>query len=371
MGQNPDVTVVGGGVIGCAVAYELGRRGASVLVVERRDIGRGATQASAGMLAPFVETHHPGPLRALGVRSLELYDAFIADLASDSDGVVPYERTGTLEVATDDASMAELEASSRQLTAEGVDCQLLGPDETRAAEPCLASAVQGALLVPTQGFVGAVALTDALRQAATRHGVTFSAPSVASSVRPVNGHVELDIDGTRVRSRTVVIAAGSWSGCIETTGVTAVPVRPVRGQLIRLAWTGAPLSRVIFAPDCYVVPWRDGVVLVGATVEEVGFDERATVEGVAGLLEAVGAVLPASRSAGFDAVRVGLRPGTPDALPLLGPSPGSPNLVFATGHYRNGVLLAPVTARLIADLVLDGTEDQLLRSFAPARFVET
>ena len=149
---------------------------------------------------------------------------------------------------------------------------------------------------------------------------------------------------------------------------SALPVWPVRGQLLHLNWTGNPLARVVWCPRCYVVPWSDGSVLVGATVEHVGFDERATVAGVAALAEAVSGVLPDARNAGFEAVRVGLRPGTPDDLPVVGRSASTPRLVYATGHYRNGVLLAPLTARLVADLVLDGREDPLLAAVAPARF---
>ena len=364
----PDVTVVGAGVIGCAVAYELGRRGASVLVVERRGVGQGATQASAGMLAPFIEAQHPGPMRALGVRSLELYDAFVADVTGDSRAEVPYDRSGTIEVATEAASMTALETAATRLREDGVEHRLLGPDEAREAEPHLAAGVLGGLLLPSQGFVAAAALTGALREAAARHGVTFRTGATAAAVKAADRGVELEVDGAPVRTGTVVMAAGSWSGRLDLGAGGSVPVRPVRGQLVRLVWRGTPLTRVVFAPRCYVVPWRDGVVLVGATVEEAGFDEGATVDGVAGLLDAVVALLPAARTAGFEGVRVGLRPSTPDALPVLGRWPAAPNVVFATGHYRNGVLLAPITARLIADLVLDGREDRLLRSFAPTRF---
>ena len=164
------VTVVGGGVIGCAVAYELGRRGLEVRVLERRGVGLGATQASAGMLAPFIEAEHAGPLRRLGSRSLELYDQFVADVVGASGDSVPYDRCGTIEVATDSVTLARLERSASELTMAGVGCRLVGGSEAVDDEPHLSRHVAGALLVPSHGFVGAAPLTAALRRAAARHG---------------------------------------------------------------------------------------------------------------------------------------------------------------------------------------------------------
>ncbi|HJN42745.1 MAG: glycine oxidase ThiO [Vicinamibacterales bacterium] len=363
-----DITIVGAGVIGCAVAYELGRCGAAVRVLESRDVGLGATQASAGVLAPYIEAHHPGPLRALGLRSLDMYDAFVADVVADSGKVVPYERTGTLEVATDDASLTRLEQTRQGLASAGVACRMLSQTEARVAEPHLGESVRGALLLPSQGFVGAAALTAALRRAGARHGVSFLTSHAASRLSVADGEIEIETAQGTVTSDAVVLAAGSWTGRVAVAGGAPLPVRPVRGQLLRLLWPGTRLARVIWSSLCYVVPWHDGSVLVGATVEEVGFDEGATVAGVTSLLDGVGNLLPATRDAGFDEVRVGLRPGTPDDLPIVGWSSAVPHLVYATGHYRNGVLLAPLTARLVADLVLDGRIDPLLEAVAPGRF---
>ncbi|MGH9311685.1 MAG: FAD-dependent oxidoreductase, partial [Vicinamibacterales bacterium] len=142
----------------------------------------------------------------------------------------------------------------------------------------------------------------------------------------------------------------------------------VRGQLLRLAWPRAPLARIVWGPRCYLVPRRDGTLLVGATVEEVGFDERATVAGVRDLMDAACEILPDAWRAGFKEARVGLRPATPDGLPVIGRSPGLDGVLYATGHYRNGVLLAPITAALVADLVLEGRTDPILDAFSPGRF---
>jgi glycine oxidase len=167
------------------------------------------------------------------------------------------------------------------------------------------------------------------------------------------------------------MAAGSWSGQIEIAGVAArVPVRPVRGQLLHLAWNGPPLRRITWSERCYLVPWEDGRLLVGATVEDVGFDERTTAAGVRDLIEAACEIVPHARTAGFLAAKAGLRPATPDGLPMIGASGVIPNLMYATGHYRSGVLLAPLTAELVADAMLEDLIDPVLAITSPQRFGE-
>ena len=183
-------------------------------------------------------------------------------------------------------------------------------------------------------------------------------------------HALVETEKGSLTSGAVVLAAGSWSGTIDVEGVAArAPVRPVRGQLLSLAWPGAPPRRVLWSDRCYLVPWDDGTVLVGATAEEAGFDERATVAGVRDLLDAACDLVPHAWTAGFNGARVGLRPATPDGLPIIGRSRVLPNLMYATGHFRNGVLLAPLTAQLVADALLEDRVDPLIDDrFSPARF---
>jgi glycine oxidase len=171
----------------------------------------------------------------------------------------------------------------------------------------------------------------------------------------------------RHEADAVVLAAGCWSGQVGGAGA-AVPARPVRGQLVHARFDSPPLDRIVWGPECYLVPWRDGTLLVGATVEDAGFDERPTVEGVRGMLEGARRLLPGVDRARFDGVRVGLRPASGDDLPLIGPSSTMPRVFHASGHYRNGILLAPLTAALVADLVLDGREAPALAATRPARF---
>jgi glycine/D-amino acid oxidase-like deaminating enzyme len=263
----------------------------------------GATQASAGVLAPYIETNETSPLLALTVRSLQLFDDFVARVSDDARTPVLYHRTGTLAVAA------------------------------RAS---------GAQLVEA---------------------------SHVRSIARVSGCLTIETDRGALTGNSVVLAAGSWSGEIPVEGhATRLPVRPVRGQLLSIGWRGTPLRRVTWSSRCYLVPWDDATVLVGATVEEAGFDERVTVAGARDLLEGVCDIAPHAWTAGFLGARVGLRPATPDNLPIIGASCDEPNLMYATGHYRNGVLLAPLTATLVADAILENRFDPALATVSPARF---
>ena len=354
MSGGKDVVVIGAGIIGCAVARELARRGASVRLFEARTIGAGATQASAGILAPYIEAHERGPLFELGLRSLEMYDAFVADVSTESGLDIEYRRCGTLEVATDAATATRLRAAAATEPA----LQWLDPVAARGREAALATSIEGASLASAHGYVAVPPLMDALSWAALRHGVQIEAAHRVTSIRVRSAGVTIDTeDGTSWAADSVVIAAGSWSGQLHLEDTAASAVRPVRGQLLRLHWRGAPLEHILWGPDCYVVPWRNNTVLVGATVEDVGFDERTTAAGVRDLLDGVCELLPEAWRATFIEARVGLRPATPSGLPLLGPSQHSDRIVYATGHYRNGVLLAPLTAHVIAEFIVGGVAD--------------
>ncbi len=354
-------------MIGCSIGYELARRGAAVTIVDPRPVGGGATQASAGMLVPYHEAEHAGPFLTLAERSLELYDSFIERLIADVPDVeIDYARTGTLEVALDDAAAVALDRQAAAHKAAGVECRRLDGAAACAMEPQLTSDVAGALFVPSHGFVAQEVLTDALARAAIVRGAAVLSRTVCG-VRRTGTTLIADTDKGPLESDRVVVAAGSWSAQVRVQGELP-PLRPIRGQLLRLEWPRAPLARIVWGPRCYLVPRRDGTLLVGATVEDVGFDERATVAAVRDLMDAVCEVLPDGWRAGFKEARVGLRPATPDGLPILGPSAALEGVVYATGHYRNGVLLAPITAALVADLVLEGHLDPLIEAFSPGRF---
>jgi glycine oxidase len=345
--RDGDVIVVGAGIVGLAVARELSRRGARTVIFEARTAGAGATQASAGVLAPYIEAPAEGPLHALTVRSLAMYDEFIADVVRVAGTPVEYRRCGTLEVAADATSVARLVALGRWVQTTGVEARWLNAAEVSRLEPALGG-TKGALLVPSHGYVRASQLTTALLAAARCHGTVFHSERRVDGIAFDGDDVTVTAGGESYRARSLVIAAGSWSGVLA--GATAV--KPIRGQLLQLRWTGPPITHVLWGESCYIVPWVDGMLLVGATVEDVGFDERVTVSGMHTLLAAASALLPAVGEATFVEARVGLRPATPSGLPIIARSTEHHSVVYATGHYRNGILLAPLTAHLVADLVL-------------------
>lgn len=366
--RSSDIVVVGAGIVGAAVAYELTRRGASVSIVDARVPGAGATQASGGMLAPYTEAAEGGPLLTLGARSRGLFRSLVDDVHADSGIEVNYRESGSLHVAHVDATLEHFDLMCTTLAALGVPATRLSAADVRAHEPHLAGDVRGGLLLPSQAVVSAPELTRALIAAAQRRGATLLEPSRVLSICSRSNGIVVDTDRGRIGAEAVVLAAGAWSKSIKVEGADPLPLTPIRGQLLHLGWNGTPVSRITWDERCYAVPWQDGTLLVGATLEDVGFDERTTVAGVKGLLEAVCDLLPHAATAHLASARSGLRPATPDQLPVVGWSSAVPRLMYATGHYRNGVLLAPLTAQIVADAVIDGRRDPAFDLTDPSRF---
>jgi glycine oxidase len=348
MPRDCDVVVVGAGIIGCAIAREVARSKLRTCILDARDVGAGATRASAGMLVPYIEAPDDGGLLTLAVRSFALYDDFIADLRSEG-AEVEYRRCGTLQIAPDRAAAAQLSAQASWIQSEGIEARWLTASEAAAIEPSV-HAPEGALLVPTHGYVRAEQLTTVLLESAKRHGADFFPHQHVQQIAYDGVRVSVTAGEVTYRAPTIVVAAGSWSSLVIHDGP---PVSPVRGQLVRLRWQGPPIGHVLWRGHSYIVPWLDGTLLVGATMEEVGFDERATAAGVAMLLDAARALLPDADSATFLEARAGLRPCTPTGLPIIARAPEHPSVIYATGHHRNGILLAPLTAKLVKELILN------------------
>lgn len=355
--------MIGAGIVGAAIAHELASRGAGVRLVDTRGVGRGATAATAGILAPYIEGHHP-TLRNLAVCSLSLYDEFVRRVEADSRYKVEYERCGTLQVACSEEEMAVLVSVASGLEAAGVAHSLLDRKDVAQVEPAISPKAACGLLVPSHGYVAAPALTQAVVHAALARGALFTGAQV-SDIRSRHGRVEAIAGREVLGGDAVVVAAGSWSSCIGAAPNEAV--RPIRGQLLHLRAAPRVMSRIVWGAHCYLVPWQDGTILAGATVEDVGFDERSTAEGVLQLLGAAVDLVPALGRAELREVRVGLRPMIADELPAIGPSSTMPGVYYATGHYRNGVLLAPLTAVAMADLVLEGRQRPELALVRPGR----
>jgi glycine oxidase len=373
---HADVVVVGGGVIGCAIARELALRGPSVVVVERDSPGRRATWAAAGMLSPLGEAGTAGPFLDLADESLRRYASFTQALREESGIDVEYRTNGKLHVALDGAD-EPVAALAAEPAAKRFDVRLLDAAAARILEPALSDRVSSALLVGRDHRVNNRLLAQALLASATAAGAAFrTANPVASLVtrHGIAAGVRL-ASGETIDCESVVLAAGAWSGQIE--GLPRVlPIRPVKGQMFAVdarlrSGDGPgrqPLERVIYTADCYVIPREDGRLLVGATVEDVGFRKGATPRGMSGLMAAATAVLPMVADLPLVETWAGFRPMTPDGLPILGQDPSLAGLYYATGHFRNGILLAPVTAAALADLVTGRTPAVPLEPFRPDRF---
>jgi len=362
----PDVLIIGAGIVGCAAGEALTHQGASVGFIDPRGVGLGATQASAGMLTPYTEGLHHPVLEALGLRSLWLWDAFVDRLF---DGRIPghiYARRGSLDIAMDDTEAAELQTLAHAHEARGVASRYLKGGDAKQLERDVTADCVGALLIPAHGYANAPAVTGALWRACESRGAQVTRASV-HRIQPTANGLTVQTSEGRLSAPTVVLAAGSWVGQIAIDDVDPLPVNPVRGQLLYLKWPEPALSHIVWGSRCYAVPWPDGTLLVGATLEDVGFDARATVAGVRDLLDSVCELLPRAWQAGFLGARVGLRPGSPDALPIIGRSSRVRGLVYATGHYRNGVLLAPLTADLIAQIIRGDESDPALPLVSPSR----
>ena len=347
-----NVAIVGAGIIGCAVAHELASRGARVTVFDRRGVARGASWASAGVLAPWIEAHERGPLLEMCAESLSLYDDFVDRVRADGGAPFEYARPGTLEVAFTQDQADALQRTGRALTQGGVRAAWLDAADARAVEPSISEHALGALRIDDHGFAEMPALVDAIGVAARMRGAAFHAPVDITKIEHAHGGaVRLHTSTAPATFDHVVICSGSWANRLRMGGPD---VRPVKGQLVRLKFEAPPATRVLWSASCYMVPWQDGTLLVGATMEDVGFDERVTSEAVSSLLEAAAHLLPSTRQASFLEARAGLRPAVAgdDGRPFIGAAPNVANVTLAVGHFRNGVLLAPLTARLVARMVL-------------------
>lgn len=362
--------MVGGGVIGAACAFALAREGLAVTLLERDALAAHASGAAAGMLAPIGELEREPAALALGLSSLALFPALVRELGELS-GIDPQHATsGILRVARSEEEARTLAARARELPDLGLEW--LDAAAARELEPALAPQLHGALLSPREGQVASALLVRALARAAGRLGARIETGA------PVHGLVR---EGTRVRGvrtaagerpcRHVVLCAGAWTPAAAAwlDSAAAPAIEPVRGQILALDPVGAPPRHVVWGGSVYLVPRRDGSLVVGATEEHVGFDCRTTAQGVGELLAAAPRLVPGLAAAGFRGAWAGLRPATPDRLPLVGPWPGAEGLVLAAGHHRSGVLLAPRTAQLVADCVLGKELPAEAHLFRPERFL--
>jgi glycine oxidase len=363
-----DVAIIGGGIMGSAVALRLAQRGIGVTVIERGIPGAEASSAAAGILGPQMEAEGPGPLLELGLKSRALYPALAAELRELTGIDVGYDRSGVLAVAFDEAGEAALSSRRAWQLGRGLRVESLSGEAARAREPALSPAVRAALAFTDDAQVVARELARAFSQAAAGAGARFLTGRYVRRVLVDKGSVTgVELDGDVLPAGVVVVAAGSWSGLVEGAGVPPTVVRPARGQLVSIE-TRPPLFRhVVSAPGGYLVPRRDGTVLAGSTVEMAGFRKEVTVGGLAAILTLARTVIPALADAPVTGSWSNFRPFTEDHLPVLGATRVR-GLVLATGHFRNGILLAPITAQAIAELIATGQASIDLAPFAIERF---
>ena len=377
-----DVLIIGGGVIGLAIGWRAAQRGLRVAVADP-DPGRGASHAAAGMLTPVAEAAYAErELFERGQQSLARYPAFVAELADETGLAVGFRQSGTLLVGYDADDMAAINEHAILRQTFGVTSQRLSGRECRKAEPLLGPSISGGLLVDDDASVDPRLLTEALLAAVQKAGaVHLRERAVRLRTAGDRATGAQLADGSTVSAAQVVLSAGWASASLAglPDGV-APPVRPVKGQIVRLRPTPATLAAGLPAAlinrtvrglsqgsSVYLVPRASGELVLGATQEEMGPDTTVTAGGVWQLLRDARAIVPGITELELAEAVAGLRPGTPDNAPVLGAS-DLPGLIVATGHFRSGVLLAPVTADLIAELLVTGTGAAAAAPFRPQRF---
>jgi glycine oxidase len=378
---DADVLIIGGGVIGLSIGWRAAQQGLRIVIVDAHP-GQGATHAAAGMLTPIAEAAYAErEIFALGQNSLRRYPAFIAELESVTGLPTGFRQTGTLQVAFDSDDLAMLAELQVLQATFGVHLRKLAARECRDAEPMLDPSVRGGLLAADDGSVDPRRLTAALLTAAEGAGARII-PQPAAEVTCADGRASgaLLADGRRVTAAQVVLAAGWQSATLPglPPGI-APPVRPVKGQIVRLRGSaersaGGPpgllrrtVRGIVHGSSVYLVPRASGELVIGATQEDLGPDTTVTAGGIWELLRDARTLVPGITELEFADAVAGLRPGTPDNAPVIGPSE-LPGLVLATGHFRAGVLLAPVTADTVTHFLTTGAADPLWQAFRPGRF---
>jgi glycine oxidase len=363
-----DVVIIGGGIIGCALAWELSNRGAQCRVLERRELAREASWASAGIISP------PGPRHGirgdLAVRAFRRYPSLIAEVEAIAGMSVGYTASGEVDLATAESASA-LRAVMDWQQQHGMRVEWLDTQALREREPAVRDEYVAGLYCADAGSVVLARMTHALARAAQARGATIVEHTPVSAVV-----VERDrAVGVRTYDETipaaaVVVAAGAWSRTLADSLDMPIPTVPVRGQMMAIADPPIPIRSVISGAGGYLVPRADGTVAVGATEEhEAGFDARVTPAGMRWLADLVDAVAPSLLDGRVVATWAGLRPGTEDGEPIIGRAPHLSNVWLATGHFRSGALLAPSTAELLAASILSGNDDPALAPFDPARLI--
>src|SRR5579885_129178 len=372
MKQVTDVAIVGGGVIGCALAYQLRRRGIDVTVVERGEIGAEASSAATGLLAPIRPFLKPqDTYMRLQLDSLALFPSLVPELEDASGISIEYQSTGTLRIvqARHEGRLHTWIELWRQ---RGFHMELLSGTGLHLFEPLLANHVNAAIYNPDEPQLSAASLVKAYARAAENLGAAILAHTpVTGILRCGSSAAGIVTPEGEIACNHLIIAAGAWAATCGEWLNLPLPVRPLRGQCFAILQPASPLRRIIFGERAYLAPKADGTIFVGATRDEVGFDNSTTAEGIASLRDAVQHLAPQLATCEVKRSWAGLRPQTPDSRPILGPAPGWENVILACGHGGFGMLLSAITAQLLVEFLITGHLPSPLAPFGLERFPQT
>ena len=373
MERSTDVIIVGGGIVGCAIAYFLRKQGVGVIVLERGEIGGQASSAAAGLLAPIRPLSGKDPFKLLQLEGIARLAALIPELESASGMSVDYSQTGTLRILPPE-KIAPTLSWVEEWRRGGFHIEVLAPEQIYAREPLLLPGLQGAVTIAEEAQVSPVQLVRAYSRAASNLGALLY---VDTEVIALDGN---DVGNRVVGVRTargelftcnrLVLALGAWSAIAGTWLGIPVPIRPVRGELVAVRQTTPPIRHMIFDEglldeDIYLAPKPNGTVIVGASKADVGFDTSVSVGGVLHMLDVATRLIPALASSSIDRMWAGLRPKTPTSRPILGPVPGWENVTVASGHGGFGVTLSAITGETIAHVVVSGQVPEIICPFLP------
>lgn len=373
MKQTTNVLIIGGGVIGCAIAYHLRKLNIAVSVLDQGEIGAQASSAAAGLLAPLGSLSGPGPLADLVLASFALFPFLVLELENASGIRVEYERTGALRTVRNPKRIASLQQRMQAWQPLGLEMHWLTGDEARQREPILAHDICAAIYAPEESQIKAPQLVKAFAHAAANLGATLHSHTEITGIQHRNSLVTgiSTATGETLACDHLIIASGAWAAHCGDWLDIPLPVRPQRGQILSLSQPAPPspsLRHIIFGEAIYLAPKADSTIIVGATKEEVGFDIRITASGIVWLLNTAIKLTPALEHSALQTIWAGLRPKTPDTLPILGPAPNWQNVTLATGHNSIGILLSAITGPTIAELIATGRTPQLIHPFSPTRF---
>lgn len=362
--HQADVVIIGGGIIGCAIAYNLARRDVSTLVIDKAArVGTEASWAGAGILTSHASTHEPYP--TLCRASLALYPALADELKAATQIDIEFIRAGTLSVIFNPDEAAGLIGLAERRVSRGFSAEVLTAEEALRLEPALSPAIKGAVLFPEDAQVRNPKLVTAFAKGAAQLGTQFKLGNpIAGFIRENGRVVATVVNGERIYADTFVIAAGCWAGTLAGMLGCPIPIVPAKGQIVLVEAMPPRFQHMIDGLGVYLVPRADGKLLVGATVEVVGYDKSTTVDGVKQMIDAGIGIAPSLAQSTFVQTWAGLRPYAKKG-PLLGYLPEHENVVLASGHFKNGILLAPITGKLIAELLTDRETSLSLEPFQP------